>query len=267
MPHLVHSHKGKHSDSLKRKADRKKKFNVIIQDIVIDYNHAKNQTTKPKSVQKRKLLNDDWDWAPYPRRFKTQRGDVFENSDYLSDGLDDSQIVPGWEDNEQDSNDLLFCDDGEPSGSKSADIHVVTIDEIIEFDNSKSPDHGFEEQPISFDMEELCEIVATEEGNGKDITIARQEEALNMLLAFTNNPRLVLCDENPSTLKEIKQMEPLADLYDSDEPSQVEVTNELQNDCQIEEFKFARCFKCRRKVYVMQDCPRHIMKEAIVKNK
>lgn len=250
MSQLVHSHEGKRSHPLKRKEE----FNVIIQDFVIDYNHPE---VNPKSVQKRKLQNDDWAPYPSPRRIKTQHNDVLDNSGYLSDGLDDSQIVPNWEDsqivpswedNTQDSNDSMFCD---VSDSKPAKIHIVTIDEVIEFDNSKSPTgHDFDGGAISFDMEELCEIVGTDKENGNDLTIDKQGTALNMLLAFTNSPRLVLYEENSPTLKGIKEMEPLGDLYDSNEFSQPEVTNELENDCQIEEFKFARCFKCRRKVGV-----------------
>lgn len=252
MPQFIHSHSGSHGhpDYLELKTERAEKFNVIIQDFVIDYNE-KIPANPSKSVQKRKILHDDWDWAPYPRRIKTNCDDAFENSGYLSDALDDSQIVPGWEDPEQSSDDLLICHSDYTSCSKPTDIHMVTIDGVIGIDSSKSSTgrgHVFEEDPINFDMQALCEIVPNDSGNEEDLQIDEHGKALNMLLSFTNNPRSELYEDNPPALKGITQLEIHGDLCDSNESSQVVPTNELESDCQIEEFKLPRCFKCRQKV-------------------
>lgn len=313
MPQVIHSQKGKDLQQVRRHDKNKPKntkseakgchrkngkYNVIIEDFVLAYNHSEDANEKlptTKSIQKRKLPNDidhDWNWAPYPRKIKSQRHDasLYEGNGYLSEDFENSQIVPDWdEDAEQDSA-CLSSSDGDNDdllNTKAANIRIVTIDEVIEFDAFKSPGcHNFDAEPICFDIDKLCEIVGVDGINENEFLVDKQENTLEMLVTFANNSRSAICDDGQETLKKVKQSAPYSSPFDFNDTCEGEdYSDQLENDSQIEEFKFARCFKCRRKVcnymwcrsflkqksstifflifqvYIMQDCPRHLMKE------
>lgn len=243
-------------------------YDLHVEDIVFGYNlpvdNAVNFPTA-KSIQKRKLSTDEYDsdWAPA----KTQRNDE-SLIDYLS-----SQIVPNWTDTELERSCLLSSED---------DIQILTVDEVIEFDSTKSPcEHDPFESPICFGINELFEIVESEESsNEEDLSTDKPKNVLDVLLTFTNNSQLVLYEDQEKELKEVKQIQPYSSLFECNDSCEVEDNqDQWHNDGQIEKFNFGRCFKCRKKVYklwpcidrrkclikfhlitqvyIMRDCPRH----------
>lgn len=230
-------------------------YNLVVQDFVINYKLPADSKViaNGKAVQKRKLSSDhnEWDWAPYPRRAKSQRNDVslYETNGYWSDEFDTSQVVPHWgEKAERGSSCILSCVDefGDSLNLKATEIQIVTIDEVIEFDNLKSPsESSLDEEPMCFDIDKLCEIIGSDEAD--DLAKNKQKNAVDVLFTLTNNSQLVVYQDGEKMLEEVKQSEPYSPLlFDSCEVDDFQ--DQWQNDCQIEEFKLARCFKCRRKV-------------------
>lgn len=233
-----------------------KEYNLLVrsEDIVINYKLPSDGklNANGKIMQKRKLSSEhyDWDWAPYPRKAKSQRHDVslYESNGYLSDEFETSQIVPDWDVTEKGSSCLLSCVE-DSLNIKATGIQIV-IDEVIEFDNLKSPsENSLDEVPICFDIDKIFDIVGSDECD--DLANNKQKNAVDVLLTLTNNSQLVMYEDNGKMLKEAMQAESCRPLLFDEEPSEaVDFQDQWQNDFQVEEFKFARCFKCRQKVLI-----------------
>lgn len=233
------------SGSIKPKKEFQRKnenYDLIVQDFVLDYNFP-----NPKSIQKRRLSTDDydWDWAPA----KTHRPDVSLN-EYFSYKFDASQIVSDWVDTEPENS--LLSSEGDINDSLNAkvtDFHIVTIDEVIEFDSMKSTsEHDPFQSPLCFDINNLCEIVGSEEGKKDALSNEKQKNALDVLLTFTNN-RLVVYEDHEKVLKDVKQFEPYGSLFERNDSCEDEANqDQWYNDCQNAQLNFGRCFKCRQKV-------------------
>lgn len=232
------------------------KYNVIVQDFVI-YDALPVSDLKVKNMpntrtmQKRKLSSEDdyeCDWAPHPTRIKPDQTDVSLYEDFIADEFDNPHVVPDCEETEQEISRLSYEGDTDDS-LHSKDIQIVTIDEVIEFDSLKSNSgHDLHDAPFCFDIHKLCEIVGSKEDNEKSLSNEKQSEPLDVLLTFTNNSDLVIFDDGDNVLKQVKEID-YSQLFDCNDSCEAEDSQDTwPNDCQIEEFKFARCFKCRRKV-------------------
>lgn len=243
--------------------DRKNgKYDVIVEDFFIDYKLPASDNKMVNSpngnaVQKRKLSTDDdyeWDWAPYPRRLKSERNDtsLYNGNGSLSDEFDDSNVVPNWDEAEEESIGLSSCegDTDDLLHSKATDIQIVTV---VKLPN----EHDLYEEPICFDIHKLCEMVRSEENSDENLINVNQN-ALDALLTFANdkNARLMIFDDEKNASNDVKPSEPYSPLmFEGNDSDEVEECEDVwQNDRQIEEFKFARCFKCRRKVKGDDEC-------------
>lgn len=238
---------------------KNEEYNLIVEDLVIFDLPADDIVNIPTPSKKRKLSGDDWNWAPYPRRLKSQRNDE-SFYDYLSDEHDDSQTVPNWDEIERESCCLSSCggDLNDSLSSKISDIHIVTIDEVIEYDSMKSPsEHHIVDSPICFDIGKLCEIAESgecyDENLANDQQTNRETNALDTLLTFANNrannSRFAIYEDHEKEWKDVQPTEAYSPLFECKDSCEVEdIQDQWLNDCQIEKFNFARCFKCRRKV-------------------
>lgn len=233
---------------------KNQKWSLFGEDFVVnvlgnDTKNSRNNNGHPK----RRLSTDDeeWELPSNRRRLKLQSNhnpsmyDHNDSTDAFDDG-DISHVVPDWKITGDDSCGQTASDTDDALSSKSSEVQIVTIDEVIQFDSLGSASgFGLDEPTICFDIRKL--IATEKESNELDLKKDKPDNALNVLLAFTNNSQIVFYDDDKDSNKEADNIEQ----YCNDCWEVENCKDQWQDDCQLEKFKFARCFKCRQKVRLM----------------